>query len=159
RYQDRSDYARLGARVQELTHAGWSLDAIAHQLDLDGYPPLRSRPQGWSRAGVQTLRRQLGLGTTHRRGCSREALFPDEWWVRELASQLAVSHNSLCYWIEHGLVRARKESGGWHRWIVWADAAELERLRACRHRDVAAEHRCRWTAVYTGTDHPKGTAL
>lgn len=154
RYQDRSDYARLGARVQELTMASWSLDAIAHQLEADGYPPLRST-RGWSRAGVQTLRRQLGLGglgTTHRRGCSREALLPDEWWLRELAGQLAVSHNSLCYWIEHGLVRARKESGGWHRWIVWADAAELGRLRAYRTRDIAAEQRRRWTDAYTGTE-------
>ncbi len=47
RYTDRSDYARLCARVQELTAAGWSLEAIARQLAADGFPPLRS-----SRAGV-----------------------------------------------------------------------------------------------------------
>ena len=99
---------------------------------------------------MQTLRRQLGLGTTHRHGSSREALGPDEWWGRELAEQLVVSRSRLFYWIEHGLVRARKERGGLQRWIVWADAAELERLRAYRDRDIAAEHRRRWTAVYTG---------
>jgi hypothetical protein len=42
RYTDRSDDARLCARVQELTHASWSLDAIARQLATDGFPPLRS---------------------------------------------------------------------------------------------------------------------
>jgi hypothetical protein len=64
-----------------------------------------------------------------------------------LAERLEVSHNNLIYWIEHGLVRARKEHGGWQRWIVRADAAELERLRAYRNRDIAAEHRRRWTAA------------
>jgi len=156
RYQDRSDYARLSARVQELTHAGWSVDAIASQLDGDGHPPLRGT-RGWSRASVQTLRRQLGLGTTRRRGQSREPLGPNEWWARELAQRLEIAHNSLIYWLEHGLVRARKEPGGWQRWIVWADAAELERLQAYRDRDIAAAHRRRWTTAYTGTNHPKGT--
>jgi hypothetical protein len=155
RYQERSDYARLRARVQELTRAGWSLDAIAHQLDRDGYLPLRSTPR-WSRASVQTLRRQLGLSTTHRRGSSREALGLDEWWGRELAERLGVSRNSLIYWIEHGLVRARKESGGLQRWIVWADATEVERLHAYRDRDSAAEQRRRWTDEYNGSGHPKG---
>jgi len=155
RYADRSDYARLGARVQELTAAGWSLEAIARQLETDGFPPLRRKP-GWSSASVQTLRRQLGLNQTHRRGRSREALGPDEWWGHELAEQLAVSPSSLFYWIRHGLVRARKERGGVQRWIVWADAAEVERLRAYRDRDIAAEHRRRWSAVFTGHDHQKG---
>jgi hypothetical protein len=146
RYTDRSDYARLCARVQELTAMGWSLEAIAQQLAVDGYPPLRSR-RGWSPLSVQTLRRQLGLGKTHRRGSAREELGPDEWWARELADRLAVSHNSLLYWIGHGRVRARKERGGWQRWIVWADAAERERLQEYRHRDIAAEHRRRWTGA------------
>jgi DNA invertase Pin-like site-specific DNA recombinase len=155
RYQERSDYASLCARVQDLTSSGWSLEAIAHQLETDSYPPLRST-QGWSQVSVQTLRRQLGLGATHRRGSSREALGLHEWWARELASQLGISRNSLLYWIEHGLVRARKESGGWQRWIAWADATELERLRAYRDRDIAAEHRRRWTAISCGNDHEQG---
>src|SRR5262249_22773824 len=128
RYTNRSDYARLCARVQELTAAGWSLEAIARQLAADDFPPLRRT--GWGSVSVQTLRRQLGLNTTHRHGHSGEALAPDEWWARELAQRLGVSRNTLFYWIEHGVVRARKEPGGLQRWIGWADAAELERLCA-----------------------------
>jgi hypothetical protein len=147
RYSDRSDYARLCARVQDLTHAGWSLEAIAHQLEIDGFPALRRRSgQSWSVASVQTLRHQLGLGNSHRHGASREALGPDEWWARELAGQLGISRNSLLYWIEHGVVRARKERGGWQRWIVWADVQEIERLQGYRDRDIGADHRRRWTA-------------
>jgi hypothetical protein len=111
---------------------------------------------GWSSVSVQTLRRQLGLSQTHRHGHSREALGPEEWWARALAERLGVARTSLFYWIEHGLVRARKELGGLQRWIVWADAAELERLRAYRDRDIAAEHRGPWTATYTETTHQRG---
>ena len=55
-------------------------DAIAHQLETDGFPALR-RGQGKSVASVQSLRHQLGLGNTHRHGSSRAALGPDEWWA------------------------------------------------------------------------------
>jgi DNA invertase Pin-like site-specific DNA recombinase len=156
RYTDRSDYARLCARVHDLTYASWSLDAIARQLETEGFPPLRCGSR-WSVASVQTLRRQLGLGNTHRHGSSRETLGPDEWWARELADRLDVAPSGLRHWIERGVVRARQEQGGWQRWIVWADAAELERLRAYRRRDTAAEQRHRWTAPYTGNERQKGS--
>jgi hypothetical protein len=142
--------------VQELTDTGWSLEAIAHQLEADGFPPLRSRP-GWSPVGVKILRRQLGLGNTQRHGSTREALGPDEWWARELADRLSVSRNTLLYWIQRGQVRARKEVEGLQRWIVWADAPEMKRLHAYRRRDRGAEHRRRWTAAHTATDHQKGS--
>src|SRR5262249_800850 len=143
RYADRSDYPRLGARVKELPAGGWSLEAIPRQPEAGGFPPLR-RKGGWSSVSVQTLRRQLGLGRTHRHGHSREALGPDEWWVSELAERLGVARTSLFYWIEHSVARARKEPGGLRRWIVWANAAELERLRAYRDRDIAPQPRQRF---------------
>jgi hypothetical protein len=43
-----------------------------------------------------------------------------------VADRLEVSPSSLLCWIERGVVRARRENGGWRRWIVWADAAALE---------------------------------
>ncbi len=73
-----------------------------------------------------------------------------------MAGRLEVSPSSQLYWIEHGVVQARKETGGLRRWIVWDDATELERLHAYRYRDIAAEHRRRWTAVYHGNDRQKG---
>ena len=155
RYAQRTDYAPICARVQALTAAGWSLKAIARQLETDGYPPLRSG-QRWSAASVQTLRRQVGLGQTHRRGHSREALGQDEWWARELAERLSMSCNSLRSWVQRRWVRARHERGGLQRWIVWADAAEVERLRAYRDRDIAAEQRRRWLARPTPSANQKG---
>lgn len=78
RYTARTDYTRLCARMQDLTTAGWSLDAMAQQLEAEGYPPLRAGHH-WTVASIQTLRRQVGLGNTHRHGHAREALSPDEW--------------------------------------------------------------------------------
>jgi len=158
RYTERSDYARLCARVQELTRAGWSLQAIAHQLGAEGYSPLRRR-QGWSTVSVQTLRRQLGLGNTHRHGSSRTALGSDEWWAAELAQMLSVPRSSFFTWIQRGLVRARKESDGLHRWIVWADTQELEHLRQYRQRDIGSQHRRRWTRRADGPTRQKGPTL
>ncbi len=97
RYSDRSDYARLCTRVQDLTHAGWSLEAMAHQLETDGFPALRSR-QDWSVASVQTLRHQLGLGNTHRHG------WPANWGSRATAC----SPGSSTAWCGH----ARRAAGG-----------------------------------------------
>src|SRR5260221_1038158 len=86
-------------------------------------PCLRSG-QHWSVPRVQTLRRQLGLGNTRRRGSSRAALGPDEGWAREVAGKLDLSPSSLLDWIERGVVRARKENGGWGARVVLVPAAE-----------------------------------
>jgi len=74
-----------------------------------------------------------------------------------LAGHLGISRNSLLYWIAHGVVRARKERGGWQRWIVWADVQEMEHLQEYRDRDIAAEQRRRWTAAPSvpGSSHTR----
>ena len=146
RYADRSDYAPLCARVRELTLAGWSAPAIARQLDAEGYPPVRNGRR-WSVHSVLALRRHAGLGGQHHRGQSRAALGADEWWAPELARALLVPRSCLFDWIQRGQVRARQEEQGLHRWIVWADPAEMERLRQYHRRDRAAETRQRWRAT------------
>lgn len=145
RYADRSDYAPLCGRVRELTLAGWSAPATAHQLDADGYPPVRSGRR-WSVHSVLALRRHAGLGGQHRRGQSREVLGPDEWWAPELARALPVPRSCLFAWIQRSHVQARQETRGLRRWIVRADTREMERLRQYHRRDRAAETRQRWTA-------------
>ena len=44
---------------------------------------------------------------------------------------------------------ARKERQGLQRWIVWADALEIERLRQYHRRDRASDSRRRWTPTET----------
>jgi hypothetical protein len=146
RLADRSDYARLCERVRMLATAGWSNAAIARQLAADGYPPGRAR-HGWGVASVCTLRVHLGLtGHHHSRGNARDELDPGEWWAADLARHLAMPRSLLHHWIGQGRVRARQEEGGHRRWIIRADATELECLRRYRHRDLAAEAHQRWHA-------------
>lgn len=47
--------------------------------------------------------------------------------------------------MQRGAVQARKERQGLQRWIIWADAQEIERLRQYHQRDRASETRRRWT--------------
>jgi hypothetical protein len=46
-------------------------------------------------------------------------------------------------WIQPGLVQARQEGLGLHRWIVQADASTLDRLQQYQQRDIASEIRTR----------------
>jgi hypothetical protein len=43
-------------------------------------------------------------------------------------------------------VCARREEQPPYRWIIWADAAELERLQQYRQRSLSEEAHGRWTA-------------
>jgi hypothetical protein len=147
RFADRSDYAALCERVCALTQARWSAPAIARQLDTDGYAPWRARRR-WTVASVVTLRQQLGLSGQHQRGRSCDVLGPEEWWAADLARTLGVARSVLHTWIQRGLVRARQEGQGMHRWIVQADASAVEWLRQYHQRDIASETRRRWTAPH-----------
>ena len=49
------------------------------------------------------------------------------------------------HWIRQGTVRARQLDEPLHRWVVWADEAELERLRAYHQRAIGDEFRQHWT--------------
>src|SRR5262249_57668143 len=91
----------------------------------------------WSVDSVLGVGGHAGLGGQHRRGQSRAALGADEWWAPELARALLVPRSCLLDWIQRGQVRARQEEQGLHRWIVWADPAEMERLRQYHRRDRA----------------------
>jgi hypothetical protein len=44
-------------------------------------------------------------------------------------------------------MRARQETGPLHRWIIWADDAEVERLRQFRQRSISEETRRRWMGI------------
>jgi len=70
---------------------------------------------------------------------------PDEWWPAELVHTLGIPRGSLYHWISQGLVRARQLDEPLHRWVVWADETELERLREYHQRAIGDDFRRRWT--------------
>jgi len=144
-FQDLSYYPQLCDRIRVLTQEGLSASVIAERLNAEGYRPAHTGAR-LGMTAVTRLQRRLGLRHGRMPPQSREGLEPHEWWASELAQQLKTSRNSLRYWIRRGWVQARHEEGHWRRWIIWADDAEMERLRQLRHRSVADELRRQWTS-------------
>jgi hypothetical protein len=139
-----STYPQICQQVQTLTEAGWTTTAIAQALSDAGYQPAHAT----ARFGEQTIRqlqRRLGVRAPRPRGRSRDGLLPDEWWKASLAHMLDIPRASLYHWIRQGLMRARQLDEPLHRWVVWADEAEQERLRQYHQRTIGDDFRHRWT--------------
>ena len=73
---------------------------------------------------------------------------PGEWWLHDLARDLGLSPHTLHGWRKKGWMHARQVGGRGGPWAVWADATELDRLRALKdcprlwtHRERLAELR------------------
>jgi hypothetical protein len=56
-------------------------------------------------------------------------LAANEWWLHELAGQMELSPHTLHGWRKKGWLQARQVSGRGSLWAVWANEAELGRLR------------------------------
>jgi hypothetical protein len=139
-----STYPQICQLVQELTEAGWAATAIAQALSDAGYCSAHAT----NRFGAQTIReiqRQVGVRALRLRTGSRDGLLLDEWWPAELVRSLGIPRASLYHWIRQGLVRARQLDESLHRWVVWADEAEQERLRQYHQRTIGDDFRHRWT--------------
>jgi hypothetical protein len=139
-----STYPQICQVVQQLTEAGWTASAIAQALAEAGYRPARAT----THFGVQTIRklqRQVAVRAPRPHVQSRDGLLPDEWWPAELVRRLGIPRASLYHWIRQGLLRTRQLDEPLHRWVVWADAAEQERLREYHQRALGDDLRRRWT--------------
>ncbi len=141
---DLSTYPQICQRIQELTEAGWAAIAIARALSDEGYCSVRATAS----FGTQTIRqiqRQGGVRAPRPRSRFRHELLPHEWWPAELVRMLGIPRGSLHHWIRQGLVRARQLDVPLHRWVVWADEAEQERLWQYHQRAIGDDFRHRWT--------------
>ncbi len=141
---DLSTYPQICQQVQVLSEAGWTAIAIAQALNDAGFRPPRSTT-GFRVETITQLQRQLGVRAPRPRVRYHDGLLPDEWWLTELARLLGIPRGSLSHWIRQGLVRARQLDDPLHRWVVWADEAEQERLRQYHQRAIGDDFRHRWT--------------
>src|SRR5207253_8574124 len=66
------------------------------------------------------------------------------WGLETRAQRLGRPAVTLSAWIGRGWVRARQLPQPPRRWIVWADEAEVERLRERRQRPRGYYTRQRW---------------
>jgi len=139
-----STYPQICQQVQALTEAGWAAAAIAQALSEAGFRPCRPNI-GFRAQTITQLQRRLGVRAPRPRVRHHDGLLPDEWWPTELVRTLGIPRESLYHWIRQGLVRARQLDEPLHRWVVWADETEQERLRQYHQRAIGDEFRHRWT--------------
>ena len=128
RYDVLTDYPRLVERLRELAGTGLGAVQIAERLNAEGFRPPRRADQ-FSASIVWRLSARLGVPRREHYGSS-VGLGPDEFRPKALCQQLGVSRQTVQRWLRLGWVRARQDEDGHH--VLWADAAELERLRGLR---------------------------
>lgn len=124
-YAQLRDFEPLMNRVVELREAGNTAAKIAEQLNAEGFSPPKRRGQFTSPVIYQLLKRRGLIGDERSHA---ELLDDDEWWLTDLARELAMSHLKLRDWAKRGWVHSRKTPVQ-NRWILWADEEELIRLR------------------------------
>jgi hypothetical protein len=137
-YRSLGGLARLRERILELRGNGQTADVIAEALNREGYRVARG--DGFTGARVRQLLARFGqTGIPPGVRDANDLPGPGEWWLPALAAELGVKPIVVHRWRWSGWLRARQLRGENGRWIVWADAAEIGRLRRLR----AFETECR----------------
>jgi DNA invertase Pin-like site-specific DNA recombinase len=151
-FESLSYYPELCERVRELTLEGLDSRLIAGRLDEEGYHSPR-RVEGFGQQAVQKLMRRLGLGQREgRRQPPGELLGEHEWWLVQLAERIKMPKQTLYAWVRRGWVRSRQLTGYGRPWVVWADEAELERLRSLHELPHGYHTHRQWIELQGGND-------
>ena len=137
-----SYYPQLCQRLEQLTQANLTTSEIIDCLHQDGFRPPKRR-QTFNSEMVQTLIRRLGL-TARSAVPAKAPLSPPEWWLPDLAAKLDMPTMTLYNWVQRGWVKAKQQAEPPKHWIIWADEAELERLRTHRQCPNGEILRQRW---------------
>jgi DNA invertase Pin-like site-specific DNA recombinase len=153
RYDDLGRYDELRARVTDLRGQGVTGEQIATVLNGEGF--VMPRGEAFNGRTVRHLFTRFGLTGRPAGLGAGEGPGRCEWWLPELAYELGVKPIVIHRWRWSGYLSARRLAGDKSRWIVWANAAEVRRLRRLRayersHRGQVAP------AELTTTLRPKG---
>jgi hypothetical protein len=130
-----SYYPQLAQRVRDLAATGITHRQIAERINAEGWKPPK-RGTVFSEQSICHLchrlgiRRHPGVG----RPVNQGALGENEWWLTHLASELGMPTVTLFSWLQRGWITGRREPAPGRRWIIRADAVELDRLRELRGR-------------------------
>jgi DNA invertase Pin-like site-specific DNA recombinase len=134
RLEQLSYYPALVARVLALHEAGRRCPEIAAQLNAEGWRPAKRRAT-FNGPMVANLLAHQGVpaGVSHTPSAPWPERDPHEWSLPELARTLEMPSVTLFSWLHKGWLQARQvPRAGLQQWLIWADDAELERLRARR---------------------------
>ena len=126
---------KLRARMLELRGDGRTADAIAAALNGEGYHVARG--DAFTGARVQQLLAKFGqVGVPPGVRDASDMPGADECWLPELAKRLDVKPIIVHRWRWSGWLHARQLRGENGRWVVWANAAEVTRLRRLRAFEI-----------------------
>jgi DNA invertase Pin-like site-specific DNA recombinase len=132
RHDQMSNYAQLMERVKELRDQGLTAPEVAAVLNREGFVPPKRRAT-YNSQMVRALVARCGLSRWSRSQPNGGVLGENEWWLSQLALELAMPSVTLFTWLRRGWVHGRKLPGGRQgRWVLWADSQELDRLRRLR---------------------------
>ena len=132
RYDQLSNYESLRGRVVELRQQGRTATEIAATLNAEGHHPLPKKGQ-FNKQMIYDFLRRIGLsGACRGTRVPAEALGPGEWGASALARVLGMPVDTLSRWCSRGWVRHRKLPGPRGCLVLWADDAEVDRLRRLR---------------------------
>ena len=141
-----SYYPTLTERIRALARQGLGSAAIAGQLAAEGFrtPRLHDR---FHPGEIQQLIRRLGLrpGLDHDHRTDQGSLGPGQWWLAALAREIGMPAATLFGWLKRGWVTGRQDTRPPYRWIITADPAEVQRLRALHQLPAGYHNRRRWT--------------
>jgi hypothetical protein len=154
RYDHLSNYTLLRDRMIELRRCGATSEEIAEHLNHEGLRPPRGSNGFNGRRVSQFLYRLGALSPVANRRVNAEDLRSDEWRLADLAGELGMPATTLKRWCYRDWVRARKSSEVRGTWILWADPADLRRLRRLREWNLTS-HECPSTAELTTPGAPE----
>ena len=145
RIEQLSYYPALTARIAALAGEGLGNVEIADRLAAEGFrtPHLRER---FHAGEIQHLIRRLGLrpGLDHDSRTGQGSPGPGQWWLATLAREIGMPTATLFTWLKRGWITGRQDTRPPYRWIVTADPAEVERLRALHQLPAGYHNRRRW---------------
>jgi DNA invertase Pin-like site-specific DNA recombinase/ribosomal protein S27AE len=137
RSEQLANFDQLIERSTELRRGGLNLAETAARLNQEGYRTARGRPFNAAKVCELLVSRGIHLKPGERSG-ERDQLREHEWWLGNLASELNVPRTTLLQWCKRQWINSRRLPGEKGRWILWADACELERLRQLRNSVVSS---------------------
>jgi hypothetical protein len=112
---------QLAQRIQQLYNEGYPLVDIANQLNAEGYRPAKQDKFTITSMGAlcRTLRRKGMIAKSPK-------IQPNFWRAGVLCNRLGIQKPTISGWRKRGWIQVRRAG---HRWIYWADAVEMKRLR------------------------------
>lgn len=130
-YKKQQQWNLLSGRLAALHGHGETPDVIATILDREGFRPPK-RATRFTGGIVRRLLHETGLRPRVPRRTVAGVLSSGEVWLHDLAQTLALSPYTLHGWRRKGWMHSRQLGGRGGPWAVWADASELDRLRALK---------------------------